>query len=97
MAEYYTTCAFNLIVEKLAEILHVHLALISIDNGGETIKQDVGAVDILDRADNVAELSDTRGLDKDAVGPNSKLCDTYMAEYYTVSNEVQLHNRTYLV
>ena len=68
MAENDRVSVLDLIVEELAEVLHIHLALISIDNGGETIKQNVGAVDILDRADNVAEFSDTRGLDKDAVG-----------------------------
>ena len=68
VAEYQTACVSYLVVEELTEILLVHLALCGVNNSGEAVKHNIVCVDILHRLDNVAELADTRRLDKDTVG-----------------------------
>ena len=68
MAENHRTCVFNLIVKELAEILHVHPALVHISNRGDDIEHDVVRADILDGTDNIAELTDSRRLDEYTVG-----------------------------
>ena len=61
-------CVLNLVVVELAKVLHIHFALVDIDNNGVGAKLCIGAVNTLYRLDNVGELSDTRGLNDDAVG-----------------------------
>jgi len=68
MAEDDSSCAFDLIVEKLAEVLHIHLALLCIHNGGCGIEADAFKAEIIDCLDNVGKLADTGGLDDDALG-----------------------------
>ena len=68
MAEDKAACIGDLVVEEFAEVLLIHLALLGVNNGGEAVELNVVSVDVLYRADDVAELADARGLDEDAVG-----------------------------
>ena len=68
VAEDNTACIGYLVVEEFAEILVVHLALLCIDNSCEAVELDIVGVNVLNSADNVAELAYARGLDKDTVG-----------------------------
>ena len=58
----------NLINKEFSEILNVHLALVCVANGSETIENDALDVKSLNRADDVGELTHARGLDKDTLG-----------------------------
>ena len=68
VAEYDAACILNLIVKELAKVLHVHLALVSVNNGGESVKNCTLGVCIFNRLYNVGKLTNARRLDKDAVG-----------------------------
>ena len=68
MAKHDTACIFDLVIEKLAEILHVHLALVRINNGSKSIKRGTIGVGIFNRLDNVGKLTDTRRLNKNSIG-----------------------------
>jgi hypothetical protein len=68
VAEDDATCIRNLIVEKFAEILHMHLAFVRVNNGGKAVKLSTFGVGILNRLDNVGKLAYARGLDKNAIG-----------------------------
>ena len=68
VAKHDTACIFDLVIEKLAEILHVHLALVSINNGSKSVKCSTIGVGIFNRLDNVGKLANTRRLDKDSIG-----------------------------
>ena len=57
-----------LIVVELAEILHVHLALVRIGNSREAVEHHVLAAYILHGTDNIRKLAHTRGLDNYSVG-----------------------------
>ena len=59
--------ALHLVVEELAEVLHVHLRLLGVHHGGEGVQLDIVGVDALHRADDVGELAHARGLDEDPV------------------------------
>ena len=59
--------ALHLVVEELAEVLHVHLRLLGVHHGGEGVELDIVGVDALHRADDVGELAHARGLDEDPV------------------------------
>ena len=67
VAEYKAACIGYLIIEELAEVLHVHLVLLSVNNSCEAVKLNIVSVNILNSADNVAELANARRLDKDTV------------------------------
>ena len=58
----------NLIVIKLAEVLHIHLALINISNSGKAIKNSTVLLSSLCRTNNVGKLTNARGLDNNSVG-----------------------------
>ena len=58
----------DLVVEELAEVFHIHPALVGVDHSREAVEHQLIGLHALHRADNVAELADTRGLDEDAVG-----------------------------
>ena len=60
----------DLIVEELAEVLHIDLALARVRHGDEAVELDIGVLlgHVLHRADHVAQLADAAGLDDDAVG-----------------------------
>ena len=58
----------DLVVEKLTEVLHVHLALVRVHDGREAVEHQLVGLYALHSADDVAQLADARGLDEDAVG-----------------------------
>ena len=57
----------DLVVEELAEVLHVDAALVRVDNGGKAVELEVIGLHALHGADNVGQLADAGGLDEDAV------------------------------
>ena len=59
--------ALHLVVEELAEVLHVDPGFLGVHHGGEGVEQDIVAVDPLHGADHVGELAHARGLDEDPV------------------------------
>ena len=68
MTENNAACVLYLITEKLAKVLQIHLALVHIGNNGKAVEFNILSRRISDRSDNVAELSNTRGLNYNAVG-----------------------------
>ena len=58
----------DLVVEELTEVLHVHFALVRVDDGREAVEHQFFGLHTLHGADHVAQLADARGLDEDAVG-----------------------------
>ena len=58
----------DLIAEELAKVLHIHLALTCVNNGGEAADLKICALDTLHRLNNVGELANARGLDENSVG-----------------------------
>ena len=85
VAEDKAACIGYLIVEELAEVLHVHLVLLCVNNCSEAVKLHIVSVDVLNSADNVAELANARGLDKDTVG--SIVCKDLFQSLAEVSHE----------
>ena len=59
---------FDLVVEKLAKVLHIHLALFHVCHGGKAVQNHILGRNALYRADNIRELAHTRGLDQNTVG-----------------------------
>ena len=57
----------DLVVIELAEVLHVHFALVCIGNGGEAIQRNVFHVQVLHGTDHIAQLAYARRLDQNAV------------------------------
>jgi hypothetical protein len=68
VAQNDTTRVFNLIIEKLAKILHVHFALVGIYHRSKSIKHRAMSIGVFNRAYYVGELAHTRRLDKNSVG-----------------------------
>ena len=66
--EDYRRCVSNLVVVELTEVLHIHLALINVRNGGKAVKHCTVLLRGLCRADNVRKLAYTRGLNDNSVG-----------------------------
>ena len=58
----------DLVVEELAEVLHIDLALRGVHDGGEAVEHHFVRLHALHGADDVRELADAGGLDEDAVG-----------------------------
>ena len=58
----------NLVIVELAKVLHIHLALIHVCNGSEAIELGILSLYRLDSLDNVGELTNSAGLDDNAVG-----------------------------
>ena len=58
----------NLVVIELAKILHIHLTLINVCNGGEAIELGIFSFHRLNSLDNVGKLTYSAGLDDNAVG-----------------------------
>ena len=59
----------DLVIEELAEVLHIHLALLGVDNGhGAAQLHGGGLVGVAHGAADVAQLAHAGGLDDDAVG-----------------------------
>ena len=68
MREDYGRGVRDLVAVKFAEVLQVHLALIHIGNGGEAVELCTVLLCGASRANDVGELSYSRGLDDDSVG-----------------------------
>ena len=66
-AQQDRVCALYLVVEELAEVLHVDAALACVNNGYKAGDDHLRVPDALNRANNVGKFADTRGLDEDAV------------------------------
>jgi hypothetical protein len=58
----------DLIVIKLAKVLHIHLTLFNVGNGGKAVKHSTVLLCALSRANNVRKLANARGLDNNSVG-----------------------------
>ena len=58
-----------LVVEEFAEVLHIHLVLLRVNNRSKAVELNIVHIYVLHRSDNVAELADTGGFDKHAIGP----------------------------
>ena len=68
MAENNARGIFYLIVEKLAEIFHMHLAFACIYNGCCAVKLGAVSIGVLHRRNNVGKLANSGGLDKYPIG-----------------------------
>jgi hypothetical protein len=68
VAEKYTACICYLISEKLAEVLHIHFALVDVNYGYRAVKLSALDLSLKNGFSNVRELTYARGLDKDSVG-----------------------------
>ena len=68
MRKNYRRCVSDLIVIELAKVLHIHLALIYVCNGGEAVKLSVLCLNRLYRFDYVGELTYSAGLDDNSIG-----------------------------
>ena len=68
VAEHDTACVFDLIVEEFAKVLHIHLALVDVNNGGEAVQDSPLHLYTLNGADDIGELADTRRLNENAIG-----------------------------
>ena len=60
-------CVLDLVVIELAEVLHVHFALVCIGNGGEAIQRNVFHVQVLHGTDHIAQLAYAGRLDQNTV------------------------------
>ena len=68
MGQHDASCVFDLIVEKLSEIAHVHLTFIHVCNGGKSVQDRSVRRRILHRADDIRKLSYTGRLYENTVG-----------------------------
>ena len=61
---------FNLIIEKLTEIFHIHLTFVGVHYGRKAVQNRITTVILhtLHGTNNVTQLADTGGLDQNAVG-----------------------------
>ena len=67
MREDDAGCVGDLVVIELTKVLHIHLALIYVGNGGEAVKLCI-SLNGAHRLDNVGELTYSAGLDDNSVG-----------------------------
>ena len=59
MRENDAGCVLDLIAKELTKVLHIHLALVSINNSGKGVKLRLLAANCRSRLDNVGELSNS--------------------------------------
>ena len=59
MAKNYGTCVFNLVIEKLAKVFHIHLALFGVNYGCIAVEHNVVGINVLNGSDYIAKLTDT--------------------------------------
>ena len=59
---------FNLVVEKFAEVTHIHFAFAGVHHGAERVDRKLPVRRLLHGVHDVGELADARRLDEDAVG-----------------------------
>ena len=83
--EHNTTGIFNLIVEELTEIAHIHFAFVHVRNGCKTIEHRAVSSSVLHRADDIRKLSDTRRLNKNTVG--TVLLKHFFESFPKISNQ----------
>ena len=67
-AEDDGTGVLDLVVEELAEVLHIHFALSGVGHGGEAVENGLLHLQALNGPDDVRQLAHAGGLDEDAVG-----------------------------
>ncbi len=84
-AQDYAVGGFYLVVEELAEVLHVHFALAGVHDSGEAAELELAVVGRHDRRRDLGELSDSGGLDHYAVG--SVVADYHLQSFLEVSGE----------
>ena len=84
-AENYAAGVFYLVIKKLAEVFHIHFALISVSYGDTAVKAEAFNVLVLYCLYYVAELTYTGRLNKDSVG--SKLCNNFLESLSKIANE----------
>ena len=66
--EHNGLCILHLVVEEFAEVLHVELRLLHIDEGDRRVARDFKLLlDIRNRAQHIRELTDAGGLDNHAI------------------------------
>ena len=58
----------HLIIEKLAEVSHIHLGLGGIHHSGKSVQHHIVHFQVLHRPDDIAEFAHTRGFNEDTVG-----------------------------
>ena len=63
-----TACVLHLVAKKLAEILHIHLALACVHHGGKAAQHGPLGGGSLHGSNDVGELTYARGLDENTVG-----------------------------
>ena len=68
MRKHDRGCVLDLIVVELAEVLHIHLALVYVCNGGKAIKLCTMLLGSFCRANNVGKLANARGLNNNSIG-----------------------------
>ena len=59
---------FDLVIEKLAEVFHIHFALAGVGHGGKAVEDGVFHIQVFHRADHIGKLAHAGGLDEDPVG-----------------------------
>ena len=59
---------FDLVVEKFAEVAHIHFAFARVYDGAERVDRKLAVRRLLHGGHDVGELADARGLDENAVG-----------------------------
>ena len=57
------TRVFDLVIEELTKVFHIHFALFNVRNRCETVEKNVFCIEILHSANNIGKLTYTRGLD----------------------------------
>ena len=67
MGENNCRSILYLVIEKLAEVLHIHLALAGINNNRITVEFSSFGFNALNCADNVGKFTNTRRLDYNSV------------------------------
>ena len=66
--EHNGLCILHLVVEEFAEVLHIELRLLHIDEGDRRVARDFKLLlDIRNRTQHIRELADTGGLDNHAI------------------------------
>ena len=77
MAEDDTARIFYLVVEEFAKILHIHLALVDVNDSGKCVERGVVIRYALDCANDIRQLSDARWFYQNAIGTKAieHLCE----------------------
>ena len=67
MRKHNARSVLDLISEELAKVLHIHLALVSINNSGEGVKLRLLSANCRSRLNNVGQLTNSRRLDNNSI------------------------------